>query len=231
MKQKIIVIGLGNFGGNLAIKLTQDGHEVFGVDVNTNKVNLICSKIDHAIGIDTTEESSMAHLPFSDTDIVVIAIGEDIGASISSTALIKKHFKGRLIARSISPVHKTILQAMEIHEIIEPESEYALDLANRILLKGATKSMDLYGDFEIIEVIIPKKVVGKTLAELDIKNTYNIHIVTTIKRHGKENYLGGLAIDKQVYGILRSTYVFEEGDLLLIFGIKENIEKFINNNY
>lgn len=230
MRKKIIVIGLGNFGGNLAIALTQDGHEVFGVDKNPSKVEAIQRKVPHVIGLDTSDESSINHLPVDDSDIVVIAIGENVGASITTTALIKKHFKGRIIARSLTPVHKTVLEAMQIDEIIEPEGEYAHELANRIMVKGAVKSMDLHGEFEIVEVKIPQKIVGMTLGDLDIKKKYQAHIVTVIKQTERKNYLGSQFLERNVHGVLHSVYQFEANDLLLVFGTKKNIDKFIEDN-
>ncbi len=230
MKKKIIVIGLGNFGGNLAIKLTEDGHEVFGVDKSPSKVDNLQRKINHAIGLDTSEESSINHLPLDDTDIVVIAIGENVGASITTTALIKKHFTGRILARSLTPVHKTVLEAMQIEEIIEPEAEYAHELSNRLMVKGAVKSMELHGDYEIVEVKIPRKIVGMTLGDLDIKKKFNAHIVTVIKQSEKKNFLGSASMEQKVHGILHSIYQFEANDLLIVFGTKVNIDKFIEEN-
>lgn len=227
MKKKVVVIGLGNFGGNLAKKLTEDGHEVFGVDINNARVEQIHGKIDHAIGLDTTVESAMHYIPLDDTDIVVIAIGENVGASISTTALIKKHYNGRIIARALTNVHRTVVEAMNIEEIIEPEAEFAHDLANRIMVKGAIKSMELHGEYEILEVKIPRQVVGKTLGELDIKTKYKVHIVTVIKDTMSTNYLGGYSSEKKVFGILHSVYQFEECDLLLMFGLKKNIDRFV----
>ncbi|MBK8854379.1 MAG: NAD-binding protein [Saprospiraceae bacterium] len=80
---------IGKFRGNLAIKLTEDGHEVFGVDRNPSKVDYIQNKINHAIGLDASDDSCINHLPIDDCDLVVIAIGENIGASVTTTALIK----------------------------------------------------------------------------------------------------------------------------------------------
>ncbi len=71
---------------------------------------------------------------------------------------------------------------------------------------------------------------GMTLGELDIKKKYYIHIVTVIKQHEKENYLGSMYMEKKVHGIMHSIYQFEENDLLLVFGKKENIDKFIEGN-
>jgi|JI8StandDraft_2_1071088.scaffolds.fasta_scaffold93031_1 trk system potassium uptake protein TrkA len=230
MKKKIIIIGLGNFGGNLATALTEDGHEVFGVDLSPVNVEALQRKIQHAIGLNTTDETAVNHLPLDDSDIVVIAIGEDVGASITTTALIKKHFKGRIIARCLTPVHKSVLEAMQIDEVIEPEAEYAHELANRLMVKGAIKSMDLHGNYEIVEVKIPPKVIGKTLKDLDIKNKYKAHIITVIKQTAMTNFLGSAYSERKVFGILHSVYEFEPDDLLLIFGQKENVDKFIEEN-
>ena len=230
MKKKIIVLGLGNFGGNLALKLTEDGHEVFGVDSNPSRVDMIQNEINHALGLDASDESCINYLPIDDCDLVVIAIGENIGASVTSTAMIKKHFDGRIIVRSLSALHKTILEAMQITEIIEPEAEYAHELSNRIMVKGAIKSMELHGEYEIVEVNIPKKIIGLTLADVDVKKKYKIHIVTVIKQTERKNYLGSTYFDKEVFGILHSVYQFEEDDLLLVFGKKENIDRFIEES-
>lgn len=230
MKKKIIVIGLGNFGGNLALALTQDGHEVFGVDKNPSKVESIQRKIEFAIGMDASDEAMIHHLPLDDCDLVVIAIGENVGASITATAIIKKNFSGRIIARSLTNVHRTVLQAMTIDEIIEPEAEYAHELANRIMVKGAVKSMDLDDGYEIVEIIIPQKIVGLTLAVLDIKKKYQAHIITVIKQTESQGYLGNATKKRHVHGILHSVYTFEENDLLLMFGTKKNIDRFVEEN-
>jgi len=230
VKQKIIVIGLGNFGGNLAIKLAEDGNEVFGIDKNPEKVDQIHSKISHALGLNTAEESSIDFMPIDDCDLIIVAIGENIGSSISTTALLRKYYKGRIIVRSLSPLHRTVLEAMHIDEIIEPEAEYAHDLSNRIMTKGAVKSMDLYNDYEILEVRIPPKIVGKTLSEIDIKNKYKAHIVTVVKQENTLNYLGSMTVEKRMHGIMHSVYTFEATDLLLVFGTRPNIDKFIEEN-
>jgi len=230
MRKKIIVIGLGNFGGNLSIKLTEDGHEVFGIDKNPSCVDVIQRKINHAIGLDTSDESAINHMPLDDCDLVVIAIGENIGASVTTTALIKKNYDGRMIVRSLSPIHKTILEAMQIEEIIEPEAEYAHELSNRIMVRGAIKSMELHDGYEIVEVKIPKNIIGKTLGELDIKAKYKAHIVTVIKQVETTNYLGSTTMQQKVHGILHSVYQFQKDDLLLVFGKIGRIDKFIEDN-
>lgn len=121
-----------------------------------------------------------------------------------------------------------VLEAMEIEEIIEPEAEYAIELANRIMVKGAIKSMELHGNYEIVEVQLPKKLIGKTMGEIDMKNKYNSYIITVIKQEDSKNLLGFKTNQQKVYGIMHSTYQFEQNDLLLVFGQKVYIDKFID---
>lgn len=224
---KFIIIGLGNFGSNLAFALMDDEHEVIGVDNNMSRVEQYQDQLTHTIGIDTTDENMLAHLPMGDADIIIIAIGEDVGASITTTALIRKNYSGRIIARAINPIHRTVLEAMKITEIIEPEAEFAEEFANRLKLAGAVKSMDLPGQYEIVEISIPRSLVGMTLGELDLKNRFDVHIITVVKQIAKENFFGNITYQQKVFGILRSNYVFEEDDLLLMFGKNTNLHKFI----
>lgn len=87
---KFIILGLGNFGSNLSKALIKDGHEVFGVDLNMAKVEKFKEELTHTIAIDVNDEQSINHLPLTDTDVAVVAIGEDMGSSVSATALLKK---------------------------------------------------------------------------------------------------------------------------------------------
>ena len=118
---KYIVVGLGNFGSTLAARLTTMGHEVFGVDSRFEVVDQLKNKITHAISLDTSKAHAYSSLPIQDVDIVVIAIGEDVGASIITTALMKQFSAKQIIARAISPVHHTVLESIGIETIFNPE--------------------------------------------------------------------------------------------------------------
>jgi trk system potassium uptake protein len=226
---RFIIIGLGNLGSNLSKALIKDGHEVFGVDISIDKVEKYKEELTHTLSIDVNDEQSILHLPLSDTDVVIVSIGEDLGSSVSATALLKKHFNGRIIARSISPIHTSILEAMGIVEILSPEKEYAYELAHRINVREALKSMDLPGGYEIIEVRLPKQLIGLNLKDIDLKNKFEAHIITIIKQSEKKNIFGNKTMELSVHGILHSNYVFEENDILLIFGKIKNITAFLNH--
>lgn len=87
---KYIVIGLGNYGGMLAEELTVLGHEVIGVDVKEHHVDRLKDKIATAFVLDATDEMALSVLPLKSVDVVIVAIGEDLGASVRVVSLLKR---------------------------------------------------------------------------------------------------------------------------------------------
>jgi len=224
---KFIIIGLGNFGSTLGLRLVEDGHEVLGVDENLSIVNLFQDKLTHTICMDTTDELAVQRLPLSDTDVVIISIGEDVGASVTTTALIKKYCGTKIISRAISPVHHTILEAMGIKDIIHPEAEFADQLATRLIVNGALRTLVLDNKFEIIEVSLPKNLEGVTVAEAGLREQYGISIVTILKKQERRNMLGLKVEHDEVVGVPRPDMVLQPRDTLVLFGKMQDIQEFL----
>ncbi|AZI33664.1 potassium channel family protein [Kaistella carnis] len=227
---KYIVVGLGNFGLSLAEKLTKLGNEVIGIDNSIAKVEAVKEKISYAICLDATDEFAMSGLPWKDTDIVIIAIGEDTGANIMATAMVKKLHPNRIISRAITPIHETILEAMNVETIIHPEDESAERWAKKLSLKGMVDSFELSMNFSIAEISIPDKLVGKTIEEVGFRNNYNLVCVTIIKKIADKNLFGKVKRINQIQGVVTTDTVLEAADILVIYGDNEDIKKFIKSN-
>ena len=90
MLMKYLVIGLGIYGSNLAVDLAALGHEVIGADTDATLVEAIKNDITTAYIIDSTEEASLEMLPLKNIDLVIVAIGENFGASVKTVALLKQ---------------------------------------------------------------------------------------------------------------------------------------------
>jgi len=224
---KVIVIGLGNFGASLGIALMEKGAEVIGVDIRMSKVDLYKDKLTYTISLDTTDEIALQSLPLKDTDYIVVSIGEDIGASITTTALIKKYTKGKVIGRAISPIHETILETMGIQKIIHPEASFAKELANQLSLKGAIKTMLLDRQFEIAEVPLPSKFIGKTIVETNLRKTYSLNVVTILREEEITIPGGKKSIANCVVGVVTPETEFKQKDVLVLFGKSKDIEAFV----
>ncbi|QDP85158.1 TrkA family potassium uptake protein [Chryseobacterium sp. SNU WT5] len=227
---KYIVIGMGNFGLSLAEKLTKLGNEVIGIDNSMAKVEAVKEKISHAICLDATDEYTMNGLPFKDTDIVIIAIGEDTGANIMATAMVKKLHPNRIISRAITPIHETILEAMDVETIIHPEDESAERWAKKLSLKGMVDSFELSINYSIAEIAIPDKLIGKTIEQVAFRNNYNLVCVTIIKKIADKNIFGKIKRINQIQGVVTTDTVLESADILVIYGENEDIKKFIKEN-
>lgn len=227
---KYIVIGLGNFGLSLAEKLTKLGNEVIGVDNSISKVEAVKEKISYAICLNATDEFTMSGLPWKDTDIVIIAIGEDTGANIMATAMVKKLHPNRIISRAITPIHETILEAMDVETIIHPEDESAERWAKKLSLKGMVDSFELSINYSIAEIAIPDKLIGKTIEEVGFRNNYNLVCVTIIKKITAKNLFGKVKRINQIQGVVTTDTVLESADILVIYGENNDIKGFIKQN-
>lgn len=227
---KYIIIGLGNFGASLAQKLTEQGNEVIGVDNKMSKVDACKGKISHAICMDSTDQFTMTGLPLKDTDVVIVAIGEDQGANIMTTAVLKNLKAKRLISRAITPLHETVLQAMGVDEIVHPEEETSERWAKKLSLKGVVDSFEINGYYSIVEVAVPKKYVGKNLEEIGFRKKHNLVVLTTIRVVKEKNLLGLSKNVHQVQGVASPDTILNEGDIMVIYGDNKDIKKMLDSN-
>jgi trk system potassium uptake protein TrkA len=227
---KYIIIGLGNFGASLAQKLTEKGNEVIGVDIKMDKVEALKDKITHAICLDSTDINAVSNLPLNDTDIVIVAIGEDKGALIMATALMKQLKVKRLISRAVSPLQEVVLEAIGVDEIIHPEEETAERWAKKLNLLGVVDSFELTGHYSVVEIIVPKKYEGKRLKEIDLIKKYKIMVLTTLKIIDVTNALGATKKINQVQGVADSETVLNKGDVMVLYGNNSDIKELIQKS-
>ena len=115
---KVAVFGLGNFGKHLGIKLTQMGHEVIAIDHDMEKVDAIKQEVSYAVCLESNDPLAMSALPLNDVDAAVVAIGENEGANIMTTALLVNLKVKRVISRAINPLHEMVLNSMGVTDIV-----------------------------------------------------------------------------------------------------------------
>lgn len=221
---KFLIIGLGNFGSSLGKKLTSLGHEVIGADNRMSKVETFKESLTHTICLDCTDPQAVAVLPIEETDIAIVAIGEDEGANIMATALMKQRRARRIISRAVSPLHQTILEAMGVDEIVHPEEETAERWAKKLDIKGVVDSFELSMVYTIIEARVPERFVGKTLKEIGFRRSYNVLVLTIIKSQITRNVLGVETRKPVVLGVISSQTLLEKEDVLVIYGDVKDIK-------
>ncbi|MFY8186995.1 MAG: potassium channel family protein [Flavobacterium sp.] len=226
---KIIIFGLGNFGMSLALSLTETGNEVIAIDKQMDKVNLVKDKISFALCMDSTNELAYDALPLKDADKVVVAIGENEGAAIITTAIIKKLSNVKIISRALSPIHDTVLEAMGIYSIIHPEQESADRLTKQINFKTTLENYQLDNNYTISEVKAKPEFHGKTLSELNSVDKYHLNVITIIRKKEKTNLIGKKSIVKETIGVPNDQTIVYEDDILVVFGLNKNISTYCEN--
>ncbi len=227
---KCIILGLGTFGAALGEKLTALGHEVIGVDQHMPKVEAFKEKFSHTICLDTTEHEAVKSLPLKDTDLVIVCIGENEGSNIMTTALMRQMKVKRLISRADNFLHRTVLEAMGVDEIVHPEEETAERWAKKLNIEGVTDSYELSKNYSIVEVEVPKAFVGKTLAELELTSNYNVLVLTTIRRKEVKNIMGASKQEKEVQPVASSDTELEKGEVLVLYGSNKDIKRLLKEH-
>ncbi len=228
---KYIIIGLGNFGASLAQKLTEQGNEVIGIDTNMVKVDAYKEKISHTICMDATDEFTVSGLPLKETDIILVAIGEDQGANIMTTALLKNFAVKRLISRAINPLHEKVLQAIGVDEIVHPEEETAERWAKKLCLSNVVDSFELNDDFSIIEAIAPSEYIGKAIRDVGFRRNHNLLALTVIKKVEEKSLLGKTQTISKIMGVISGDYIIEKEDILVLYGSNKDLQIFLKHKF
>ena len=226
---KYIIAGLGSFGSSLGTALTSQGHEVIAIDSSMQKVEAYKELITHTICMDATDEYTVNGLPIMDTDIVVVAIGEDQGANVMATALFKTLKAKRLISRSINPLHEKVLQAIGVDDIFHPEKESAMRWAKRLSLRYFVDSFSLTEHFSIVEISIPDVLIGKTIAALQMQQKFNLKLLSTMRYEHYEDSFGRTQRKPDIQGLATPEQVLQADDVLVVYGANKHINQFLRS--
>jgi len=225
---KFIIIGLGNFGSSLSARLTSMGHEVIGVDVKMGKVEIYKDTIFQTICLDSTNEQALATLPLKECDYSIVTIGEDFGASVMTTALLKQAGVKNLISRAINPLHHKVIEALGVDLILQPEYDAASRFADSILFSGLSNSYDITDEYKIIEARLPDRYDGMLLSEVDFTNRHSLLILTIIRTEESKSLFGQPQRKKKSLGLPSANQKLQSGDLIVLFGKLKDIERLLH---
>lgn len=224
-QKKFCIIGLGYFGLNLSLILSREGAEVLVIDNNMDRVDLVSEQVTHAVCMDATDERALRSMGLKEMDAVIVAIGEGFQSSITTTALLQEIGVKRIYNRVTSPIHERLLKLMGIQDLLVPEAEAASHLASRLMLEGIVGSFELSEDYGVFEIPTPSFFVGKSVMESNLRQTYNLNLVT-IKRIKKKGGLKTLGSQDEVtvMGVPSPNLTIIENDILVVFGKEKDLK-------
>lgn len=222
---RFAVIGLGRFGTAVAKTLSEKGAEVLAIDVNADFVDALRDDAAFPVQMDATDIKALKAQSIQDVDAAIVAIGTDFENELLITANLLELNVKRIIARAMNPTQKMILEKIGIKEIISPEVEVGVTLAEKLLNPGIITFLQLPDDYEIVEVEAPVNSIGRTLQELDLRKKYQINLITIKRTEIKEG-----EEECHVIGVPDPDTEILETDTLLLIGINKDINRFIEIN-
>lgn len=230
MKGSFAVIGLGRFGSTVAITLANKGAEVLAIDSDEELVESMRDDVAYAVAMDATDIKAMRAQNIQDMDAVIVAIGSDFESLILVTVSLMELKVKRIVARAMNKTQRIILEKLGIYEIVSPEIEVGISLAEKLLNPGMLTFMQLPDQYEIVEIEAPANIVGKRLDDLDLRRRYKINLITIKRLQIIADKAGKETVEYHIIGVPQSDTIIDEKDTLLLMGIDRDISKFIEVN-
>lgn len=223
---KYIIIGLGNYGHVLAEELSALGHEVIGADMSVARVDGLKDKVATAFVIDATDEQALSVLPLNSVDVVIVAIGENFGASIRVVALLKQKKVEHIYARAIDAVHRSVLEAFDIERILTPEEDAARGLVQLLEFGSNIETFRVDSNYYIIKFTVPEKFVGYFVNELNLDEEFGLKLIAFKRAETLKNCLGISVLEHDVMNELPDNAKIEPDDQLVCYGRYRDYQKF-----
>ena len=216
--KSVLVIGIGRFGYHLIDQLNKAGDEIMAVDSSEERITPVLGMVTSSLIGDATNEQFIRSLGVETFDVCFVAIGDNFQSSLETTALLKDCGAKYIVARASRSVQKRFLLATGADSVVFPEKQVAEWSAVRYCSADVVDYLDYPGDFSIFEVKVPKSWIGKSLAELGVRNKFHLNVLS-IRRNGDP--------------ILEfpADLVFQEGDTVTVFGADKDLKKHLDINY
>lgn len=213
MKKQYAVIGLGRFGSSIVNTLVEAGNEVLAIDSNERRVNELEDAATHAVIADATDEEVLKAIGIRNIDTVIVAIGNDIQASILTVLVLKELGVNKVVVKALNKRHGQVLEKIGADWVVFPEWDMGERVAHQLMLPNVLNFIELAKDYNIEEIKVPSSMSGKSLKELDIRAKLNLNVIA-IKSKGRINLSPS------------PDEVVQEGDGLVMIGEKINLHRF-----
>jgi len=200
-----IVIGLGRFGSAIARQLCRLGAEVLAIDVHEDLVQQVANEVTHAVVGDARDKEVLRALGVRELDCAIIAIGEDLAASVLTVMNLKELGVPYVVCKAHDETHRRVLEKLGVNRVVIPEQEHAQRLGRSLFSHNVLDYIELSEEYGILEVPAPKSWVGKTLKELNVRAKMGVNIIAV--ESGKITNVSPAA-----------DYRIQSGDIMVVLG-------------
>jgi trk system potassium uptake protein TrkA len=214
---------LGNFGAHLARALARKGAEVLAVDIDEQAVMNIKDSVTQAVVANASDKKALLSLDIDKFDCVVVSLGEKVDASILIALFLKKVGVKEILVKAISDDHVEALKNVGATIVVFPERDIAEKVADNLLTPNLIDFIPVTDGHSIVEMKPPSECVGKTLADLKLRNRFGVHVLAV---RTPEDADGALTRKSGKVEIPDADFRVRENHVLIIMGENRNIEKF-----
>lgn len=183
-KKQYLVVGLGNFGRSIALTLMENGCEVLVLDQDAEKIRLIADSVTGAVEGNVTDPGIISNLGIRNFDGAVVAMGDDLEASILATMIIKELGIPHVLVKAQNELHAKILRKVGANMVVLPEQEMGIRYANNIAHGNFYDAIELSQDMSMMELNVHTDWVGKSLKQLNMRAKYKINVIGIKREDG-----------------------------------------------
>ena len=207
-----LVIGLGRFGSEMALQLSSLGCEVLAIDVRSELVQQVAPDVTQAVVADGQDKEVLKALGVREFDCAVVAIGDDLAASVLITMNLKELGIPYLVCKAHDEVHRRVLTKLGADRVVIPEKEYAARLARSLSSPNVLDYIELSEDYGIVETPVPQGWHGKNLRELNVRAKLGVNILA-VRRNGT------------IQVSPAADFAMAEGDIVVVLGDTNALKK------
>jgi len=211
--KRVIVVGLGIFGFNIAKELYESGLEVIAIDKHKETIQKIKDFSTRAILADATDKELLETIGIQEDDVVIVSFGEDLAASTLLTLHLKEFNVKEIIVKAPNEDHKRILEKVGATEVIIPEKEMASKVAKSLISPNVLDYIPLSQDYTISEIAPPSSFLGKTIGELQLRKKHHIGVIASRD-----------VLTDQIQIIPSADFVIKDSDILVVIGKEKDIQ-------
>lgn len=205
------IIGLGRFGTALTKTLASADKELIALDTVESRIKQIRHLTDNAFVVSSFEKETLMDSGIQNCATVVICIGDSIDVGILTTLNVISMGVPRVIARAASYEQGLILEKIGA-EVIYPENDMAVRLANRLINTNIMETIELRGGIAITELRLTSKISGKSVLQSNIRQKFSLNIIA-LEHNGETS----TEITPDV--------ILNENDYIVVVGTRDNIKK------
>jgi len=212
--KRVVVIGLGIFGFNIAKDLFENGLEVIAIDKNKEIIQKIKDFSTKAILADGTDKEVIESIGIQEDDVVIISFGEDLAASTLITLHLKEMKVKTIIVKAPNEDHKHVLEKVGATEVVIPERAMADKVAKSLISPNVLDYIPLSEDYTICEMAPPGSFMGKTIGELHLRSKLHIEVIAVREM-----------LPERLTMVPRADFVIKDSDILVVIGKEKDIQK------